>query len=154
MKQYDNRIEKIVVEYLAPAMEFLLVPFHRSVTGIHNSVGRVLTYIIPEDTEVEYIAWQNKYRIAAEWWNRSDPDEYQIGHFAGRVSMLLGVIPLGLGWLLINIFGWLVPADPGKFVAVLIPVISFALPIFMLVALTRLMTLSVEYHVKPDTEYE
>lgn len=121
-------------------------PFVRSVRRSHKFIASKANGLVEGDDEMYfgYDQFQNKYIIATPH-HRNDPDDYQIGHTAGKVAMLLGAIPVFAGMVALEVFSAAFEYLPEHWLVTLLALgIMLSIAFFLLVAMSHWLTMGVD----------
>lgn len=135
--------------YLAAVIwvtNLLAHPFIPAVNWWHSAVSRLVNRVAGDEIYFEYDPFRNSYVVATEH-PTNGADQYQVGHSAGKLASLLGLLPVGAGlfaaWLLPEVVFALMPAQ--QTVALISAGAALGIALFTGTAAMRAVFLAVEW---------
>lgn len=136
-----NRVIRSITNIVSKAVD----PFNTLVKDWHSLVARKTSGLFDDKIYIEYDRARNQYVLAAPHME-SDPDEYQVGHTAGKLAILLGLFPILIVYFTMQALSHLLTFVPIPWVAtVLALVITILFPLATLATVLQFHTLGVDF---------
>lgn len=124
--------------------EWVYSPADRLVCRIHCAVSKLIGRLSVRWLYFEYDEISNNYIIALPH-HKDHPDVYEVGHTAGKLSAILGAIPLVLGLIPVGMLVLIAPALPDHWAIALAEIaLIVGAGLFCAAAFIRLISLGVE----------